>query len=67
VWRYVDGIYRIELEIAYTIGCSSYLYLHLEIDSEGGLRMTFYDKRDDLNFLIMKFPFVCSNIPAAQV
>jgi hypothetical protein len=24
-----------------------------------------YDKRDDLNFLIVKFPFICSNIPAA--
>ena len=24
-----------------------------------------YDKRDDLYFPIMNFPFICSNIPAA--
>ena len=26
-----------------------------------------YDKRDDLSFLIVHFPFICSNIPAAPV
>ena len=25
----------------------------------------FYDKRDDFNFPIVNFPFICSNIPAA--
>jgi hypothetical protein len=39
-----------------------YLDLHLEIDSEGRLRMKLYDKRDDLNFPIVNFPFICSNI-----
>jgi hypothetical protein len=39
--------------------------LHLEIDSEGRLRTKLYDKRDDLNFPIMNFPFIRSNIPAA--
>jgi hypothetical protein len=43
----------------------SYLDLHIEIDSEGRLRTTLYDKRDDFNFSIVDFPFICSNIPAA--
>jgi hypothetical protein len=44
---------------------SSYLDLHLEIDNEGRLRTKLYDKRDDVNFSIKNFPFICSNIPAA--
>jgi hypothetical protein len=36
---------------------TSYLDLHLEIDSEGRLRTKLYDKRDDLNFPIVNFPF----------
>jgi hypothetical protein len=44
---------------------ASYFDLHLEIDSEGRLRMKLYDKRDDFNFHIVNFPFICSNIPAA--
>ena len=43
----------------------SYLDLPLAIDSEGRLRMTFSDKRDDFNFPIVNPPFICSNIPAA--
>jgi len=39
--------------------------LHLEIDNEGRLRTKLYEKRDDFNFLIVNFPFICSNIPAA--
>ena len=27
--------------------------------------MKIYDKRDDFNFAIVNFPFICSNIPAA--
>ena len=27
--------------------------------------MKLYDKRDDFNFPIANFPFICSNIPAA--
>ena len=34
-------------------------------DSEGWLRMKLYDKRDDFNFSIVNFPFICSNNPAA--
>jgi hypothetical protein len=45
---------------------SSYLDLHLKIDSEGRLRTKLYDKRDDFNFPIVNFPFICSNIPAAS-
>jgi hypothetical protein len=65
---FVDCIYRIDLEIKDTTDTdrsASYLDLHLEIDSEGRLRTKLYDKRDDFNFPIVNFPFICSNIPAA--
>jgi len=42
------------------------LDLQLEIDSEGRLRTKLYNKRADLNFLIVNFLFVCSNITAAR-
>ena len=57
-----------ELEIKDTTDTdrsASYLDLHLEIDSEGRLRTKLYDKRDDFKLLIVNFPFICSNIPAA--
>ena len=60
---FVDRIYPIEREIkdtADTDRSTSY-----EIDSEGRLRTTLYDKRDDFNFPIVNLPFICSNIPAA--
>jgi hypothetical protein len=67
---FVDRIYHIELEIKDTTDTDRsalYLDLHLEIDSEERLRMKPYDKRDDfLNFPIVNFPFICSNIPAAH-
>jgi hypothetical protein len=65
---FVDRIYPIEREIkdtADTDRSTSYLHLHLEIDSAGRLRTTLYDKRDDFNFPIVNLPFICSNIPAA--
>jgi hypothetical protein len=65
---FVDRIYPIELEIKDTKDTdrsASYLDLHLEIDSEGRLRTKLYDKRDDFNFPIANFPFICSNIRAA--
>jgi hypothetical protein len=40
---------------------ASYIELHLEIG--GRLRTKLYDKRDDFNFPIVNFPFICSNIP----
>ena len=63
-----DRIYPIELEIKYTTDTdrsASYLGLHLEIDSEGRLRTKSYDKRDDFNFSVVNFPFICSNFPTA--
>jgi hypothetical protein len=65
---FVDRIYAIELEIKVTIDTdrsASYLDLHLEIGSEGRLRTKLYDKRDDFNFPIVNFPFICSSISAA--
>jgi len=65
---FVDRIYPIELEIkdtTYTDRSASYLDLNIEIDSEGRLRTKLYVKRYDLNFPIVNFPFICSNIPAA--
>jgi hypothetical protein len=46
----------IELEIKDTTDTymsASYLDLELEIDSEWRLRTTIYEKRDDLNFVIV--------------
>ena len=66
--NFVDPIYPIELEIkdtADTDRSASYIDLHLEIDCEGRLKTRLYDKRDDFNFSIVNFPFICSNIPAA--
>jgi hypothetical protein len=66
--HFVYRIYPIEPEIkdaTDTDRSTSYLDLHLEIDSEGRLRMKLYDKRDDVNIPIVNFPFICSNIPAA--
>jgi hypothetical protein len=66
--NFVDCIYPIELENKDTTDTdrsSSYLDLHLDIDSEGRLRTRLYGKRDDFNCPIVNFPFICSNIPAA--
>jgi hypothetical protein len=38
---------------------------HLKVDSEGWLKTKLYDKRDDFNFPIVNFPFICSNIQTA--
>jgi hypothetical protein len=60
--------YPIELEIKDTTDTdksTSCVDLHLELDSEGRLGTKRYDKRDDLNFPIVNFQFICSNIPAA--
>ena len=64
----VDRIHPIEFEIKDTTdtdASASYLDLHLEVDSERRLRTKLSDKRDDFNFPIVNFPFICSNIPAA--
>ena len=60
--------YPIELEIKDTTetdSCTSYLDLHIDIDSVGRLRTKLYDNRNEFNFPIVNFPFICSKIPAA--
>jgi len=65
---FLDRIYPTDHEIkdsTDTARSASYLDLHLEIDNEGRLRTKLYDERDDSNFPIVNFPFICSNIPTA--
>ena len=60
-------VWKFEIKDTTATGRSaSNIDLHLEIDSEGWLRTKLYDKRDDYNFPIVNFPFICSNIPAAS-
>jgi hypothetical protein len=42
---------------------ASYLDILLNIDSNGRLTTSLYDKRNDFDFEIVNFPFLCSNIP----
>ena len=37
----------------------------LSIESDGQLRTSLYDKRDDFNFQITNFSFLSSNIPSS--
>ena len=63
---YISDIYPVELEIKETtddLNRSSFLDLLLEYDTESRLRVKIYDKRDDFNFDIVNFPFLCGNIP----
>ena len=65
---FVDSIYPIELQIKDTkdTDMSALCFdLHLEIDIAGRLRTKFYNKRENFNFPIVNFPFICSNIPEA--
>ena len=43
---------------------TTYLDIFLKTDNKGSLSTKLYDKRDDLNFPITNFPFICGNIPA---
>ena len=66
--NYVDRVLPIKLEIkniTYTALSTSYLDLHIEIDSEHRLRKKHYDKRYNFNFPIVNFPFITKTIPAA--
>ena len=46
--------------------CSaSFLDLHLEFDNSGHLSTNIYVKRDDCNYNIINFPYLCSNIPSS--
>jgi len=48
-----------------TARSATYHDLHLEIDSKDWLRTKLNDRRIDLNFPIVNFPFIRRNIPAA--
>jgi hypothetical protein len=39
----------------------------LKLDTNGKITTQFYDKRDDLIFSIISFPYLCSNISASPV
>jgi hypothetical protein len=43
-----------------------YLDILLNIDFTGRLATSLYDKRDDFDFAIVNFPFLCSNIPLSS-
>ena len=64
--NYLGQMYPPELEIKDTTESNtsaSYYDLLLSIGRECQLRTSLYDKRDDFNFHIIKFPFLSSNIP----
>ena len=66
--NYLDFIYPSELKIKDTTESTkstSYFDCLLEIDTSGKLSTKLYDKRDDFNFPIVNFSFLCSNIPAS--
>ena len=68
--NYLGQMYPAELEIkdmTESNTSASYLDLLLSIESDGQLRTSLYDKRDDFNFYITNFPFLSSNIPSSQV
>jgi hypothetical protein len=64
--NYVQLIYPDELEIKDTTESdksASYLDILLNVDSNSSLTTSLYDKRDDFDFAIVNFPFLCSNTP----
>ena len=66
--NYLGQMYPAELEIKDTTESNtsaSYLDLLQSIESDGQLRTSLYDKRDDFNFHITNFPFLSSNIPSS--
>ena len=69
--QFSDHLHRIyppELEIKDTTDSThsaSYLDLHLEFDNNGKLATRIYDKRDDFDFKVVNFPYLCSNIPSS--
>ena len=66
--NYLGQMYPAEMEIKDMTDSNtsaSYLDLLLSIESDGQLRTSLYDKRDDFNFHITNFPFLSSNIPSS--
>ena len=67
--NYLGQKYPPELDIKDTTESNtsaSYLDLLLSIESDGQLRTSLYDKRDDFNFHITNCPFLSSNIPSSH-
>ena len=65
--NYLHQIYPSDLEIKDTtesVNSASYLDLFFKI-RHNVLHTKLYDKRDDFNFEIINFPYLCSNIPSA--
>ena len=62
----IEDIYPVELTLKKTSESSTSLsYLDIQITMLNGKYSTaVYDKRDDFNFKIVNFPFLCSNIPS---
>ena len=66
--NYLGQMYPAELEIKDTTESNisaSYMDLLLSIESDGQLRTSLSDQRDDLNFYITNFPSLSSNIPSS--
>ena len=63
-WQ-VRGIWSQQLDTTESNTSASYLDLLLSIESDGQLRTSLYDKRDDFNFHITNFPFLSSNISSS--
>ena len=66
--NFVGRIYPIEPEKKDTTDpdmSTSYLDLHLGVDSDGRLRTKLYDKRYDFNIPIVNFRYIRSTFPAA--
>ena len=51
--------------LEYPLVLSRFCSLSRERESDGQLRTSLYDKRDDCNFHITNFPFLSSNIPSS--
>ena len=63
---YINIIHLVELDIKDITDAdhhASYLDLLLKYDNVHRLQVKLYDKRDDFNFNIVNFTFLCSNIP----
>jgi hypothetical protein len=67
--NFVYRIYLIELEIkntTYTLVC--FIPCHTPRNWQWGPdKNKLCNKRDDFNYIIVNFPFICSNIPAAPL
>jgi hypothetical protein len=71
VFLYINNLQICALEMllrfkgifCHEIACD--IFLDFEFDDSGRLSTKIYDKRDDFNFKIINFPYMCSNIPAS--